>query len=81
MKVFLIIGLCNENVTISNYGVKSTIDEARKELQEIKKEILQESEKNELKVEIIEDKNSLEAVYDNGDSEKYYIFERIIDYK
>ena len=39
MKVYIVVGVQNSNIVISNYGVKRTLKEAQEELENIKKEV------------------------------------------
>ena len=39
MKVYIVVGVQNSNIVISDYGVKRTLKEAQKELDNIKKEV------------------------------------------
>lgn len=39
MKVYIVVGVQNSNIVISDYGVKRTLKEAQEELENIKKEV------------------------------------------
>lgn len=85
MKVYVVVGLYNGDemsTLLSQYGVKSTLEKAKEELQIIKKETLEQIKNNDcLNAEIIESELSLHIIYDNDDEEIYNIEERVIDYE
>lgn len=39
MKVYIVVGVQNSNIVISDYGIKRTLKEAQEELENIKKEV------------------------------------------
>ena len=84
-KVYVVIGLIDNEgsttfATLSEYGVKSTLEKAQQELNSIYNELLEEIKENGLNIveqERIDNKLTIE--YDNGSYEEYIIVESYID--
>lgn len=84
MKVYVVVGVYSGDeisTILSNYGVKSTLRRAKKELKLIKEETLRDCEENGINAEIIESDLGLRIIYDNDDEEIYNIEERVVDYE
>ena len=84
MKVYVVVGLYSGDeisTILSNYGVKSTLRRAKKELKLIKEETLRDCEENGINAKIIESEVGLRIIYDNDDEEIYNIEERVVDYE
>ena len=84
MKVYVVVGLYSGDeisTILSNYGVKSTLRRAKKELKLIKEETLRDCEENGINAKIIESELGLRIIYDNDDEELYNIEERVVDYE
>ena len=84
MKVYVVVGLYSGDeisTILSNYGVKSTLRRAKKELKLIKEETLRDCEENGINAKIIESELGLRIIYDNDDEEIYNIEERVVDYE
>ena len=85
MKVYVVVGVYSGDeisTILSNYGVKSTLEKAKEELQIIKQETLEQIKDNDcLDAEIIESELGLHIIYDNDDEEIYNIEERVVDYE
>ena len=85
MKVYVVVGVYSGDeisTILSNYGVKSTLEKAKEELQIIKQETLEQIKDNDcLDAEIIEIELGLRIIYDNDDEEIYNIEERVVDYE
>lgn len=87
MSVFIIIGCYKGEDAypiLSQYGVKSTFEKAKKELNIIKNEIIEEYKEEGLnpnQLTFREYDNSLKIIYGNDDYEIYNIEEREIDYE
>lgn len=84
MKVYVVVGVYSGDeisTILSNYGVKSTLEKAKEELQIIKQETLRDCEESGINAEIIESELGLRIIYDNDDEEIYNIEERVVDYE
>lgn len=85
MKVYIVVGVYSGDeigTLLSQYGVKSTLEKAKEELQIIKQETLEQIKNDDcLNAEIIESELGLRIIYDNDDEEIYNIEERVIDYE
>lgn len=64
---------------VPTYSVKSTLEKAKEELENIKIELMEEYEYGNFEYEVVETENSIKFYYDNGDIDVYEIFERNID--
>jgi hypothetical protein len=73
MKVYVVVGVYSGDeisTILSNYGVKSTLEKAKEELQIIKQETLEQIKDNDcLDAEIIESELGLRIIYDNDDED------------